>query len=100
MTYAPIDNPRIALAVIVENAGFGAQAAAPIARIALDYYLLGKRPEPEKDKQEKNKIAIPKPAGPAPAVATAPVKPAQPNAAPPRAPAAMIPASAEAKEQQ
>jgi penicillin-binding protein 2 len=42
--FAPADNPRIALAVIVENGGFGAAAAAPIARLALDYYLLGKRP--------------------------------------------------------
>jgi penicillin-binding protein 2 len=46
VTYAPADNPRIALAVIVENAGFGSAAAAPIARKAMDYYLLGKRPEP------------------------------------------------------
>jgi penicillin-binding protein 2 len=30
--------------VIVENSGFGAAAAAPIARLAIDYYLLGKRP--------------------------------------------------------
>ncbi|RJG04847.1 penicillin-binding protein 2 [Noviherbaspirillum cavernae] len=44
ITFAPADQPRIALAVIVENAGFGAAAAAPIARMALDYYLLGKRP--------------------------------------------------------
>ena len=44
VAYAPVDNPRIALAVIVENAGFGARAAAPIARQVLDYYLLGKRP--------------------------------------------------------
>lgn len=43
--FAPVDKPRIALAVIVENAGWGAEAAAPIARLALDYYLLGKRPE-------------------------------------------------------
>jgi len=42
--FAPADNPRIALAVIVENGGFGAQSAAPIARAALDYYLLGKLP--------------------------------------------------------
>jgi len=45
--FAPADNPRIALAVIVENGGFGAAAAAPIARLALDYYLLGKRPAPK-----------------------------------------------------
>ncbi|HYD61349.1 MAG TPA: penicillin-binding protein 2 [Noviherbaspirillum sp.] len=45
IAFAPADNPKIALAVIVENGGFGAAAAAPIARLALDYYLLGKRPE-------------------------------------------------------
>jgi len=45
MAFAPADNPQIALAVIVENAGFGAAAAAPIARRAIDYVLLGKRPE-------------------------------------------------------
>ena len=44
VAFAPADKPRIALALIVENAGFGAAFAAPIARKALDYYLLGKRP--------------------------------------------------------
>ena len=34
----------LALAVIVENSGFGARAAAPIARQVFDYYLLGKEP--------------------------------------------------------
>jgi len=43
--FAPADKPRIAIAVIVENGGFGAEAAAPIVRKALDFYLLGKRPE-------------------------------------------------------
>jgi penicillin-binding protein 2 len=52
--FAPADNPRIALAVIVENGGFGAAAAAPIARLALDYYLLGKRP----DSKEKTAATI------------------------------------------
>jgi len=47
--FAPADNPKIAIAVVVENGGFGAEAAAPIVRKALDYYLLGKRPE-DKDK--------------------------------------------------
>ena len=42
IAYAPADKPRIAVALIVENAGFGAKAAAPIARQVLDYYLLGK----------------------------------------------------------
>ena len=44
IAYAPADHPRIALAVLVENGGFGAQAAAPIARAVLDYYLLGRAP--------------------------------------------------------
>ncbi|MES2073186.1 MAG: penicillin-binding protein 2 [Pseudomonadota bacterium] len=45
--FAPADHPRIAIAVIVENAGKGAEAAAPIVRKALDYYLLGKHPQPD-----------------------------------------------------
>ena len=45
VAFAPADKPRIALAVIVENGGFGAQSAAPIARQVFDYYLLGKRPK-------------------------------------------------------
>ena len=44
IAFAPLENPRIVLAVIVENGGFGARAAAPIARTMLDYYLLGKLP--------------------------------------------------------
>ena len=47
--FAPADKPRIAIAIIVENGGFGAAAAAPIVRKALDFYLLGKRPD-DKDK--------------------------------------------------
>jgi len=45
IAFAPADQPKIALAVLVENGGFGAQAAAPIARQVLDYYLLGKQPK-------------------------------------------------------
>ena len=44
IAYAPADKPKIALAVLVENGGFGAQSAAPIARMVMDYYLLGKQP--------------------------------------------------------
>ena len=47
VAFAPADKPKIALALIVENAGFGAAYAAPIARKALDYYLTGKRPAPK-----------------------------------------------------
>ena len=47
IAYAPADRPRIALAVLVENGGFGAQAAAPIARQVFDYVLAGeKKPGP------------------------------------------------------
>ena len=42
IAYAPAEKPKIALALVVENAGFGARAAAPIARQMFDYYLLGK----------------------------------------------------------
>jgi penicillin-binding protein 2 len=39
ITFAPLDKPQIALAVFVENGGFGARAAAPIARKVLDAYF-------------------------------------------------------------
>ena len=44
IAFAPADKPKIAMAVLVENGGFGAQSAAPIARMVMDYYLLGKSP--------------------------------------------------------
>ncbi|MCW5630271.1 MAG: penicillin-binding protein 2 [Rhodoferax sp.] len=47
MAYAPADDPKIALAVIVENAGFGSAHAAPIARRVFDYWLLGQYPSEE-----------------------------------------------------
>jgi penicillin-binding protein 2 len=47
IAFAPVESPRIALAIIVENGGSGSGAAAPIARILFDYYLLGLQPEAE-----------------------------------------------------
>ncbi len=44
---APLEAPTVALAVVVENAGFGAAAAAPIARRVFDYLLLGQYPSEE-----------------------------------------------------
>ena len=44
---APLPEPTIAVAVIVENAGFGAAAAAPIARRVFDFVLLGQYPSEE-----------------------------------------------------
>ena len=42
--FAPLDAPQIAIALVVENAGFGAGAAAPIARRVIDYVLTGQYP--------------------------------------------------------
>jgi penicillin-binding protein 2 len=50
IAYAPADNPRIAVSVLVENGGFGASAAAPIARKVLDAFLLGPEPPAEAKK--------------------------------------------------
>jgi penicillin-binding protein 2 len=44
IAFAPAEDPKIAIAVIVENAGFGAAHAAPIARRAFDYWLMGQYP--------------------------------------------------------
>jgi len=44
IAFAPVDSPRIAMAIVVENGGFGARAAAPLARTVLDYFMLGKLP--------------------------------------------------------
>ena len=48
--FAPRENPKIAIAVMVENAGFGGVWAAPIASLMIEKYLLGgtKRPDLEK----------------------------------------------------
>jgi penicillin-binding protein 2 len=41
VAFAPVENPRLAVAVIVENGGHGSSAAAPIARKVMDYVILG-----------------------------------------------------------
>ncbi len=41
IAFAPVDEPRIAIAVIVENGGSGSAAAAPVAKAVMDHYLLG-----------------------------------------------------------
>ena len=45
--FAPVEDPKVAVAIIVENAGFGAAAAAPIVRRVFDYWLLGEYPSEE-----------------------------------------------------
>jgi penicillin-binding protein 2 len=47
IAFAPAEDPKVALAMVVENAGFGAQSAAPIARRVFDFVLLGQYPAVE-----------------------------------------------------
>ena len=44
IAFAPADDPKIALAILVENGKHGGTTAGPIAREVFDYYLLGKKP--------------------------------------------------------
>lgn len=44
IAFAPADDPKIAVAILVENGGHGGSAAAPIARTMMDWWLLGKAP--------------------------------------------------------
>ncbi len=78
MAFAPAENPQIAVAVLVENGGFGASAAAPIVRKIMDAYLLPRLAKKDGD-------AVASPAEPA---ADAEVKPEEkvepePGEAPP-----------------
>jgi penicillin-binding protein 2 len=47
IAFAPADDPKIALAIVVENAGFGSDSAAPITRRIFDYWLLNQYPSLE-----------------------------------------------------
>ena len=106
IAFAPADKPKIALAVIVENAGFGAAAAAPIARLAIDYYLLGKRPnepvakvEPDADAQSSSradtkKTEVAKPDANKPAAGKPSTVPVQPTAPATKPSAAAAPTTA------
>jgi penicillin-binding protein 2 len=47
VAFAPADDPKVALAMVVENGGFGAQSAAPIARRVFDFVIMGQYPSQE-----------------------------------------------------
>jgi penicillin-binding protein 2 len=47
IAFSPAENPKVALAMVVENSGFGAQNAAPIARRVFDYVIMGQFPSLE-----------------------------------------------------
>ena len=51
MGFAPVDNPQIAIAVVVENAGFGSQWAAPIASLMIEKYIRGYIKDSKKEKR-------------------------------------------------
>lgn len=51
--YAPQENPKIAIGIIVENSGFGAQFAAPIASLMIEKYITGKISDKRKYLEEK-----------------------------------------------
>ncbi len=60
IAFAPLDDPKIAISVLVENAGFGASNAAPIARKVIDSYLLAdESQEPKKNSAELGSAANP-----------------------------------------
>lgn len=64
VAFAPRDNPKIAIAVYVENAGFGAAVAAPIASLVMEKHIKGhvseKKKAVEKAMREKNFMPKPK----------------------------------------
>jgi penicillin-binding protein 2 len=79
IAFAPADSPRIAVAVLVENGGFGAAVAAPIARKVMDTFLLG--PDGKLKPADPNST----PAVPAPQSAPG-EKPVEPVNPPPQQP--------------
>ena len=115
--WAPADDPRICVALIVEHGGWGASAAAPLARKLVDYHLLGilpsdaeiekisgRKPTPLPFRYAGARDGLPSVPGahvppvPPPASAaeasSAPVAPIQPWPQPPSAPASAVQASA------
>ena len=75
--FAPAEDPQIVLAIIVENAGFGAQNSAPIARRVMDYWLLKQYPSLE-DIAAVQKSQATTPIGKPRAVADVPWPPGSP----------------------
>jgi penicillin-binding protein 2 len=56
--FAPMDNPKIAISVIVENGGYGSTYGTPIATLMIEKYILGdfKKPWFEKKMLEADLI--------------------------------------------
>ncbi len=58
IAFAPKDNPKIAIAVLVENGGFGATWAAPIANLMIEKYLQGKAESSKPAMEERIKTSV------------------------------------------
>ena len=86
IAYAPAEDPKIALAMVVENAGFGAQNAAPIARRVFDYILMGIYPSLEDIEAVRN------------GQATRPIGKPRPIASVPWPPKAVVPEALPAED--
>ena len=56
VAYAPVEDPQIAVAVIVENGGHGGSAAAPIAKQIMDAYLLDPELLEANDDEQENEL--------------------------------------------
>jgi penicillin-binding protein 2 len=61
MGFAPKDEPKVAIAVYVENAGYGASCAVPVGRLMLEKYLLGNIPEQDRwiENNIRNTVILP-----------------------------------------
>jgi penicillin-binding protein 2 len=92
VAFAPVDHPTVALAVIVENAGFGSTSAAPIARRVFDYLLLGQYPS-EEDMAKTQQGLTTAPVGTPRKVADVPLLPSQAASAPAAASAPSAPST-------
>ena len=55
VAFAPKDNPKIAIAILVENGGFGATIAGPIASLMIEKYLRGTISRPDLEKRVLSK---------------------------------------------
>jgi penicillin-binding protein 2 len=53
IAFAPADDPKLAMAILVENGGHGGSTAAPIARAVFDYHLLRKKVKPELNAEDE-----------------------------------------------
>jgi len=59
VAFAPKDNPKIAIAVTVENAGWGGSYAAPIASLLVEKYLTDSISRPDLEKRMKEAVILP-----------------------------------------